>query len=74
MEDKKKCAHATCTCWAMPMLDYCCNECRDAVALEKAGEEPMTGCHCHHTDCGGETEIEPVTQGLSIASEALGAA
>lgn len=71
MGDKKKCSHPTCGCPALPLMDYCCEECRDAANREVSGEEPMDECKCGHEDCGVEIEIPAETQGILIASEAL---
>lgn len=74
MLDKKKCRHATCGCPALPLDDYCGDSCREASAREETGEQLMQECHCHHADCGGETEVPPETQALFMASEVLAAA
>lgn len=71
MEDRKKCTHATCTCTAAPLSDYCCETCRIADEREEAGEVPMSECHCMHEDCGGQPDIPIETQSMLIASTAL---
>lgn len=71
MSDKKKCAHATCSCAALLLMDYCCEECRFFDEQERAGEQPMKKCSCGHADCTAEPEVSAEVQGLMIASEAL---
>jgi hypothetical protein len=70
-DDKKKCSHATCSCPALPLNDYCGDLCGRAAAREAEGEEQMAKCECHHPDCGGEPEDPVFTQGLLMASEAM---
>lgn len=72
MTDTKKCFHPSCTCAALPLADYCCVACKVAHDREVSGEDPLAECHCHHADCGGETEEVPAdVQGLLLASEVL---
>ena len=71
MEDKNKCVHATCTCTALPLQDYCCDSCKLAVESEQSGEEPMTEFHCGHPDCGGQSVVPVDTQSIFLASEIL---
>jgi len=71
MDDKKNCAHATCTCFALPLQDYCCDACEEAALKEARGEKSMGKCQCLHADCGGEPEVSAETQGVAMASEAL---
>ena len=68
METAKKCLNPTCSCPALPLLDYCCDGCQ----LAASDPEPEKGCQCHHPDCGGEIELPP--DGLLIASEVLASA
>jgi hypothetical protein len=71
---KAKCAHATCTCAATLMSDFCSDECRLAVEREEAGEEPLSECRCGHADCGNVPEpSDEAEEGFSMAPEALGA-
>jgi len=69
--DRTKCAHETCSCQALPLQDYCGEECKTAAELEASGEKAMDRCHCNHPDCGGEPEISPEAAGLLAASELL---
>jgi hypothetical protein len=68
MKEKGQCAHATCTCDAALLSDYCGDDCRLAAEREEAGEEQMTDCHCGHPDCGS-VPIE--TESMLMASETL---
>ena len=71
MGDKVKCAHATCSCVALPFDDYCCDGCRTADEKEEAGDEPMARCKCAHPDCVGEPEVSPDAESLFAASQVL---
>ena len=75
MEDLQKCSHATCSCAALPMMDYCGEACREAAALE-AMRRRTDGreCRCGHADCGGQTEVSGETEGMLIPSEKAPAA
>ena len=70
MTAKAKCAHATCTCAAIPMKDFCSDECERAVEREEAGEEPLAECRCGHVDCGNVPEPSDEADGFSLAPEA----
>ncbi len=70
METTTKCLHETCGCPALPLQDYCCDECQ--IAATAHTDKPLTECQCHHANCGGETEMTP--EGLLLASEVLASA
>jgi hypothetical protein len=46
-DEKKKCAHDTCSCMAAPGSKYCSTICEDSKALT------TLKCDCGHADCAG---------------------